>query len=242
MRRRWNANTWVLTILGTILLLVGIDVGRRLVAGPASGPEPPKASIEPDFKVGDTAPDFTLPDNKKREQTLSKLVKRDTLLTFSCGCNQCKEFQTWTGKLLPLMGKDAPEVISVNTTSPEAAETWVRDTRLKQTFLYGPHDQGPVAAYHGKPCPRTFRLDADRKVRWIGSSRSDGRLVRQLGMELGEKLNMQKYARKAPAMNWESDGAANPSGLPQPGAAPPPGPPAPGGLAPGHSADDGHGH
>lgn len=229
MKKRWNANTWVLAVLGAILLLVGIDVGRRMIAGPAPAEAPKPVSAKPDFKIGDPAPDFTFPDEKKQPRKLSELVKRDTLLTFSCGCNQCREFQTWTGKIMKTLGKRAPEVISVNTTQPDSAEAWKRDTGLQQVMLYGSHSQGPAAPYHGSPCPRSFLIGPDRKVKWIGGSRNEGRMVQQLGMELAQALDADGEGR-LPKMEWQSDR------MPMA----PPVPPAQGGG--GHSADDGHGH
>lgn len=234
MKRRWNANTLVLTILGTILLLVGIDIGRRLVAGPVSEKPPEPVSATPSFKVGDLAPDFTMNDGKRQPHKLSDLVKRDTLLTFSCGCNQCKEYQTWTGKILPPMGKDVPDVISLNTTSPDSAEAWKRDTKLPQLMLYGSHTEGPIGQYQGHPCPRAFRLSKDRKVTWIGGSRKEGRTIQQLGMELAQELRTARYSKKPPEMEWTSDGPMQ--------GAPPPGPPGPQAPPAPPVADDHAGH
>jgi hypothetical protein len=169
--RRVNANQIVLGLLALVLLLVGIDVGRRLVAGDPDAPPPPQPpSFDPAFKEGDRAPDFVLPDEKGQPRRLSELVKGDTVLTFSCGCNNCRQFQTYLGKLAKLLGPKAPSVISVNTTRPEAHEAWARDTELKQTFLYGKHDLPDTAPYKGEPCPRAFRLNGRGEVLHIGVS------------------------------------------------------------------------
>jgi hypothetical protein len=40
------------------------------------------------------------------------------------------------GNLMALLGKKAPHVVSINTTRPEGLEAWLRDTMLKQKFLY----------------------------------------------------------------------------------------------------------
>lgn len=239
MKKRWNANTWTLAVLGGILLLVGIDVGRRMVAGPVPPEAAKPSSVAPDFKVGDLAPDFTLPDAKGKQQKLSELVKRDTLLSFSCGCNQCREFQTWTGRIMPMLGKDAPDVITVNTTQPDAADSWRRDTKLKQTMLFGSHTEGPVAAYHGSPCPRSFRLDGDRKVQWIGGSRAEGRMVMDLSMDLAQEFKVAERG-KLPRMEWQSDGpTASPFARPAGDAGPKLDS---SGLPQGQGPNDGHNH
>lgn len=241
MKRRFNSNTLILSILLGIIALVSIDVGRRMLAGPVPEPATPTVEqrVKPDFAVGDLAPDFELPDEKKKPTKMSTLVKGDTILAFSCGCNQCRDYQTFLGKLTKVMGDKAPHVISVNSTDPSAAEAWIRDTKLPQSMLYGRHTDPPVKPYHGTPCPRAFRLDKDRKVRWIGGSMAEQKTSMQLGIELAQQLNFQPSGGKDPKkyqmpnMEWvSSSGAAD---LP-PGIVTPPAPPKTG------AADDHAGH
>lgn len=212
MKRRWTANTWLLTVLMVVLCLIGIDVGRRMAAGPIPETEQfPKQDATPKFKVGDVAPSFTLPDGKQVKRTFPKMVKRDTLLVFSCGCNQCREFQTYLGMVEKKLGPQAPDIISVNSTQPEAAAAWVRDTGLKQTMLYGGHGGGETLAYHGSPCPRAFRVSPDHRVRYIGQSRADHVPVQLIGRDVARELGLNSGNDKtsklppAPQMEWRSD-------------------------------------
>jgi peroxiredoxin len=224
MKRRWNANSLVLTVLLVILALVGIDVGRRMMAGPVEI-KPPKVDTTPEFKVGDAAPAFSFPDQHSTTLKFADLVRRDTLLVFSCGCAQCREFQTYLGKMEKTLGPKAPDVVSVNTTDPMAADSWMRSTGLKQTMLYGPHKDGPAAPYHGAPCPRAFRVSADHKITYIGKSRADGIPVQFLGEDLAQQLGFAQggvqtaSAPAAPKMKWESEAAppAAPKSPPVPG-------------------------
>jgi hypothetical protein len=92
------------------------------------------------------------------------------------------------------MGKDAPPVVTI-TSMPAAGEAaWIRDTKLKQTFLFQPHEGDPAEKvayddmmrqlkgkdvptltdlYKGHPCPRIYRMDKGLKVTYIGPSNAD---------------------------------------------------------------------
>ena len=126
----------------------------------------------PPFRQGDLAPDFTLPDSTGKRLSLSSLVREDTLLGFLCGCAHCRTMQTYLGEMLRSLGPRAPKVLSVTSAAPEAEEAWLRETKLDQILLYDSKESGkPVTElYRGDPCPRLFRLDADRRVTWIGPS------------------------------------------------------------------------
>lgn len=126
----------------------------------------------PPFRRGDPAPDFTLPDAAGRRHSLSRVVRQDTLLCFICGCDRCRRMQIYLGQMLRSLGSRAPKVVSVSKAPPESDAAWRRDTRLDQLVLYDSRkDNTPVIElYRGDPCPRLFRLDADRRVTWIGPS------------------------------------------------------------------------
>lgn len=186
MRR---AKAWGLTALGVLVALIVFDVGRRLVAsdGPASPQTRAPVSsgeFDPGFRVGDKAPDFTLPDSKGKPHRLSELVRKETLLTFACGCANCIDLQSFTALMLKRIGPNAPEVITVTTMPTDREETYYRDTRLKQTLLYE-RKGGPVMKqYVGHPCPRVYHVAPDRTVTWIGSSPGESNDLKRVGLEL----------------------------------------------------------
>jgi peroxiredoxin len=192
--RRWSANTWVLIFLGGIILLTGVDVGRRIMAGDVPGASPAAlthASFDPDFAVGDAAPDFTLPNAQGQSLRLSELRRGPTVLTFSCGCAYCKETQRYLGKLTSLLGDRAPVVVTVTTSAPEAEDAWTRDTGLVQTTLYE-ETNGPVMQlYKGHPCPRVFGIDAEGRIDFIGSSPGQMRDLHGLLGEMSRRLGFQ---------------------------------------------------
>lgn len=174
--RSWSANTWVLTVFGVIIVLAGIDIGRRMLQ-PATGDESPTMNEQaeastPAFKVGDPAPDFTLPDSSGTNRSLSGLVKKDSLLLFTCGCSNCKDIESYLSQILPKM-KRRPDVISVTSAKPDAEKAWFRDTRLPHPILYDQDNLPVMEMYKGHPCPRVYRLTGDRKITWIGPSMSE---------------------------------------------------------------------
>lgn len=204
---KWSANTWVLVILSVVLILVGVDLGRRTLAVTKAQVEEGKPpTTDPDFKVGDTAPDFELADRTGKKHKLSELAGKDTLLSFLCGCSSCRQVQTYTGVLTRKLGPKAPKLVAVTSADPAAEESWFRDTGVKEALLYerGPGPTPVMDKYKGHPCPRVFRLGPDRKVEWIGPSPSPGMPMTQVGMQLAENLGF-----KTPM-------GGNPNGLPLP--------------------------
>lgn len=235
MRKRWNANTWVVVILFTLIGLIAFDIGRQMLQAAAEKAEPPApTSMAPDFKVGDKAPDFTLPDAKKQPVTLSKLVKGDTLLWFTCGCNNCMEVQEYMGQLSKKLGPKAPAIVNVTTMLPDREETWLRDTKLKQTIVYEPSGQGPVGTqYKGHPCPRYYRIKPDQTVAVIGESPhtiTDMKLMaRNLASDLGFAPPGSNAAGGRPVAPMPKFRDSSPG-------------PETGSAGPEHSAGDGHNH
>jgi len=198
MKRRWNANTWAFVILASILLIAAVDMGSRALMGPpAEADGTPRdtrtqATMLPAFKVGDTAPDFVLPDESGRKRALSEVLKRDTLLCFICGCNACRTMQTYLPRMLAKMKPPRPQVISVASFSPEAAAAYKRDVPLAQTLLFDPAPSPVMEQYKGHPCPRVYRVAADRKVSWIGSSPLPDYPMREFGYSLGTMLGLSQ--------------------------------------------------
>lgn len=191
-RGRNNSTIWLLAGLALILLTAAIEIGRQLIAPPPTPGSPQaKSRYAPDFKVGDVAPDFELPDHSGKPHRLSRLVHRDTLLSFICACASCVDVQTYTGILIKRMGPAAPDLITVTTMPKDREETYFRDTQLKQRLLYEPKEGPVMELYRGHPCPRLYRLRADRTVAWIGSSPGETPFVQAIGNELAVNLGFE---------------------------------------------------
>jgi peroxiredoxin len=196
MSARWNANTLLLSLFVLILIGAGLDYGRRVLGENKS--EVPKSTavkgegMNPDFAVGDPAPDFALPDSQKRVHKLSELVKGETLLFFACGCQNCKQVQTWLADFQRSGKVKVPPVITITSAPPESEQSWFRDTGLKQTMLFHtPKDQpDPMILYKGKPCPRIYIVNGDRTVKFIGTSMILGGGTESIGMQIAKELGV----------------------------------------------------
>jgi len=225
MKLRLSANTWVLIVLSVIVVAVGSEAARVYLGDKTGGPSPDMAKqYDPDFKVGDPAPDFSLKDKDSVPHSLTSLVKGDTLLMFICGCENCRNMQNYMVKCFERLGDRAPAVVSVATIDPASEAAYRRDVKLKQTILYDntPNPTKMVLTsqqkigdiYKGHPCPRIFRLSADRKVTWIG--RSPAQMP-------SPNAGYQMVAAQL-GMRWKGDHDADPSApeAPVPNFSPPP--------------------
>lgn len=195
MKGRLSATQWLVIGLGVLALLIGGDWLVRIlrpVSGTAPAAKTRDPAMVPDFRVGDVAPDFTLPDSKEAPHRLSHLVKRETLLCFTCGCSKCLDVQTYMGILMKRLGKRAPQVISVTTMPKEREATYVRDTKLKQTVLYTKREGSVMTQYRGHPCPRIYALLPDRTVGVIGTSPKDVVSVSEIGYEVAAMLGVPR--------------------------------------------------
>lgn len=182
MKSSWNANTWVVVILSGLVVVMGVEAGRKMFsqeAGVDSAPKP--APVKP-LEVGQEAPDFTLKLADGKERSLKETLKRDTILCFSCGCNSCRSLYTYLGKLQKKLGPKGPDVITVATTDPAGEAAWKRDTGLKMTAMFydgrgkTPEEKVPAKVmdlYQGHPCPRVYRVESERTITWIGPSPND---------------------------------------------------------------------
>jgi hypothetical protein len=237
MKRRWNSNTVVLTVLGVVLFLSGIDYGRKFyLESTKSTPVEVDASA-PSFKEGEEAPEFELADKAGVKHTLTSLVNhKDTLLWFLCGCNSCRGMQTYMGQLAKKMGPKAPQVVSVSTQSPDFETRYREMTGLPQTLLYEQQGGEVMEKYRGHPCPRIYRLKPDRKVAWIGPSTTKLRKVSDMGMhlahELGFAIELEKDSTKPKAPSMQALRKIDPPGLLPGGLGGPGGPGGPGAQLP----------
>lgn len=194
MSARWNSNTVLLAVFILILVGAGVDYGRRVLGGDNPPPtlEDPitKRGMKPDFKVGDLAPDFALPDDKKKMHKLSELVKKKTMLFFACGCSNCKDVQTWLADMREKRKDDFPPVITITSAPPESEAAWLRDTGLPQEMLFwsAAASPDPMAIYKGKPCPRIYVVNSDRTVKFIGTSMAESPGVQSIGYEILKEL------------------------------------------------------
>jgi peroxiredoxin len=200
--RRKRAGLRIAGVLGLALGLglVGSELARGYLEGAATERfRDLHGYYTPPFRQGDVAPDFTLPDSSGKRRSLSSLVHQDTMLCFLCGCDRCRTMQMYLGEMLRSLGPRAPKVVSVSSAPPESEAAWRRDTKLDQIILYDSKESGkPVTElYRGHPCPRLFRLDADRRVTWIGPSPARLANLDLLGQAMARNLGYRIPPRRA---------------------------------------------
>jgi len=189
MRRGANSTVWVLAITALIVGVIGFEVVRAQMSGTAL----PSARVlakpyDPDFKVGEFAPDFTLKDRSGKPRTLAELLTKESLLFFTCGCDACDKLMTYVGTLVKKMGPRALPVVNVTTMPSEAEAAWIRRTELPQAIVYEKKNGRVMEAYRGHPCPRVFRLAADRKVLWMSPSMGQLQNPPEMGDIVGAQL------------------------------------------------------
>lgn len=165
-----KSHLWLSFLLAALVLGMGAELGRRVW----ERVRPARAafiadSFAPEFKVGDKAPDFAIPDRTGIRRSLSDLSGSDTLLCFTCACERCRDLQSFLSRAMSRVKSPAPEVLSVTSGIPEAEEAYRRDVPLKQVILYGEAESPVWAQYRGHPCPRVFRLKQGR-IAWISPS------------------------------------------------------------------------
>lgn len=177
-----------LLVLGALILF---DVGRRYLTTVRDEEVRSVAGDwRPPFRVGDPAPDFELPDASGRRHSLQSELHGDTLLCMLCGCDRCRQMQTYLGVMLRSLGSRAPSVVSVTTAPADAEAAWKRDTKLPQVMLYDSKEAGKpvIQQYRADPCPRVYRVAPDRRVTWIGPSPAEVGTMDQFGAALARNL------------------------------------------------------
>ncbi len=245
---RMSANNWLLLVLGLVILAVGFDAFRGMQK---STLEQVDASQKPEdynppFKKGEVIPEIGLAGNEKgtdgkglpdvdgKPRRLADLVKKDTLITFACGCAACKAYQTFLGEVLPKLGPNRPDVVTITTQRPEGEKAWKRDTKLPQVILYEPSQGVTGKLYRGHPCPRGFFVDGQLRAKWWTDNMEIVKAPDVIGTttakELGLPDKMPKVEAGSPGVVVGPEAAA-----PSPGIGP-------NAVPAGHGPGDGHGH
>jgi peroxiredoxin len=137
----------------------------------AADPQPGKTTL----KVGDTAPDFTLPGTKGQPVKLSDFKGKKTVVlaffpaAFTGGCT--KEMTSFATDIEKFTGADA-EVLPVSTDNTPTLRHWAEELKASYTMLSD--FQRKVSADYGVLIPErglanrtTFVIDKDGKIQHI---------------------------------------------------------------------------
>jgi peroxiredoxin len=134
------------------------------------------------LSIGDTAPDFRLPDTDGRERSLSDGdASPATVVVFTC--NHCPYALAWHDRLMDAARDYADRGVRFLAINPNDADRYPRDSfeAMKQRVAsedwampYLRDESQEVArAYGGQTTPDVFVLDAVRRLRYRGAPDGD---------------------------------------------------------------------
>ena len=132
------------------------------------------------LSIGDTAPDFQLPDTEGTEHALSNGAQA-TAVIFTC--NHCPYALAWHDRILDV-GRDYADrgvrVLAINSNDSErypadsyqAMQERVRNEHWPLPYLHD-ENQDVARAYGAKTTPDVFVVDSEGKLRYRGAPDSD---------------------------------------------------------------------
>jgi peroxiredoxin len=152
-------------ILAVMLLTGGLLAGFNLVrAEAADNPKP--------LAIGDTAPEFTLPDTNGKSRSLASLKgKKGTLIFFtSARCPMIVAYHERLRQIVKDYQAKGFNVVGVNSNATESAEEIKKHAAEKQLAYPVLRDEGAKVAdqFNAQVTPEMYLLDADGKLVYRG--------------------------------------------------------------------------
>jgi len=189
--RRWSSTTWVLMGLCVVILLVAGDMVRRAVQGTNPVADVPGKTVDVGLVYGSPAIDVELPDMNGKPHRLSDWRGKQFVLTFFCGCNECRHFaETLAGAYKQQKGPVPPTVVVMTPSwEPSATPSLIQSTNTeKWTYLFSEQKPDIVDRYRGHPCPKVYVIDPEFKVSYVSPTATPDShlfLVRDVTAALG---------------------------------------------------------
>jgi len=148
-----SGNAWVCTIIGTILLLSGAEQAFRSLHPEPAPPPPVAGPVGP--QLGETPPNWTLPDAHGKSYSLTQFRGKPLVINFYCGCSKCQEM----AKLMSgwQVKKKVP-MVGLVTFKPEFFKEFRGKTGVQFPLLL---DEGKEVGkkWASEICPRIWVLD-----------------------------------------------------------------------------------
>lgn len=171
-----TVRTKLLLVLAVIaILFCGIIIRSRLAASAAEGSVKPELSqddlLNGGPKVGEIAPNFTLPDLAGRMRSLQSFRGRPVILGFFCGCDRCHAAalkiaaQQKRGRLR--------NVVAVVAMDARDADKFRQTTGLTGQILLDESDK-TMERYSSEFCPRLWCVADDGKITYSSSEALSG--------------------------------------------------------------------
>ena len=176
------------TLAAFVLLLGASPVVLAEETRPAKKSQP-QAQVDgvQDLKIGDTAPDFSLPGIDGKSHSLADYRDAKILMIVFIS-NHCPDSHAAQGRILKLaaeMKNQGLVVVGINPNNPEGLtinelgytkyndgfddmKKYAADTGLTIPYLYDGQTQAVAKSYGCLATPHVFLFDADRKLRYKG--------------------------------------------------------------------------
>jgi peroxiredoxin len=130
------------------------------------------------MEIGDSAPDFTLPDTEGQNHSLAEDGARANVVVFTC--NHCPYALAWHDRILDVARDYSGKGVRVLAINPNDAERYPADSfdamrdRVRSEggwplpYLHD-ESQDVAGAYGAKTTPDVFVLDGERRLRYRGA-------------------------------------------------------------------------
>jgi peroxiredoxin len=168
------------------------------------------------IQIGETAPEFTLPDTDGDEHSLADAVGA-TVVAFTC--NHCPYALAWHDRLLDVARDYADRGVRVLLVNPNDAERYPRDSfdAMKERVASDggwpaaylrDESQDVARAYGAETTPDLFVVDADGTLRYRGAPDADHGDPSQGGAWLREALDALLEGREPDRTQTEPVGCS----------------------------------
>jgi peroxiredoxin len=166
---------WLLAAVVLVGGVAAVEYGAKEFKKSGPRAEAKTASEDRAPRVGQEAPDFTLPGMDGRQRRLYDFIGTRTVLTFLCGCARCQGMVHTLNEMEEYRDDKPPyQHLAVARMDPEALPRWIEDTGY-EGFVFVEVKDGPVMTrYQGEPCPRIFVLDPDFAIVHVTPSPEEG--------------------------------------------------------------------
>lgn len=168
--RGWSTAGWMLTALVCVLALVGGEYAWRTMIHPTK-PTTEVKRYEWQPVPGEPAKDFGLPGDDKKIHRLSDLKGKEFVLTFYCGCGECRSFTKELVRCYKESGRQVPTFsVFVPGWSPGGTKAWIEQTGAHFTYVYSKDHPEILEEWHGTPCPKAYVIGKDQKIRYASET------------------------------------------------------------------------
>ena len=177
----------IIAIIGLVTLSVGLAGGAEKSSGKKSGGETNPADMR-ELKIGDAAPDFSLPGIDGKTHRLAD-YQDAKLLMIAFLANHCPDSQASEGRIKKFvtdMQGQSFALVAINPNNPDAVsieelgytkysdgfedmKKHAAEQGFNFPYLYDGDTQATAKAYGCLATPHVFLFDAERKLRYKGA-------------------------------------------------------------------------